>query len=129
MHFHQRFGAVQNLCEQTRQGDFTPAGDDVVGEFADGLLFHFVGHFGATHDQHDFGCAFAQRAHERERFVYIPDIHAQPDDARLRREQFVAHLLNRGFDGEFDHARVRLMRAEIGQQVAQAERSVRIACI
>ena len=78
--------AFEHGTAKRRERAITPAGDDIVGKRADPLLVRFVAHLRPAHDDGHFRRDAFQHRDSTRRFVHVPDIHAEPDDARPGRE-------------------------------------------
>ena len=127
MDFHQGFRPVEDLAAQLGEGDVAPACNQVVGQFDDFLLPRLMRHLGATEHDDDLGRHALEHGHQFRRFLDVPYIDAKTDDARLVDEDALDQFRGLGADDKFLQPRLRLQRAHIGQQVAQAQRSVGIA--
>ena len=127
MNFLSRRGVGQDLPTQRREGDLPPAGDDIIGHLRDRLRFSFVRHLRPAEHNHDFRREPFQQRNQLGRFLNVPDVNAQADDARRFRQQALGHHGRAAANDEFDDLAVRLQLAHIRQQVTQAERGVRVS--
>ena len=86
-------------------------------------------HFRPAQHDDDVGRHALEHGHQLGGFLDVPDIYAKTDDARLVDEDAFDQF--RGFraDHEFLQPRLRLQRTHVGQQVAQAQRSMGVAGI
>ena len=127
MHLHDRLGAVQDLAAQLGESDVAPAGDDVIRQLDDFLLACLVRDFRAAQDDGQMWRHPLEHGHQAGGLFHVPDIDAEADDARRMRQDALDQVGGLGADDEFLDPGLLLQRAHIGQQVAQAERGVRIA--
>jgi hypothetical protein len=135
-HFHQRLRAVQQGAAQFGEADVAPAGDQVVGEADDFLIFPFVADFRPAENDVQRRPGGFELANQFGGRRDVPDIDAEADDLRLAVERFAEFgqdcrddFRHRPGNGEFaqDGALTQAVPAvpvEVGQQVAQAERGV-----
>ncbi len=137
-HLHQRLWPVQQGAAEFGETDIAPAGDQVVGQPDNFLIFPFVADFRPA--EHDFqvGSRQFELADNFRRRRHIPDINPEADDLRaaIRRitqlgKQRFDNLRRRPGNGEFAQhgAGAQLVAAvtgHVGQQITQAQRGVNV---
>ncbi len=102
------------------------AGDDMVGQLDDVLLLGLVTDFRAAEDDFDVGPDAFDGGDDFGGRLDVPDVNAEADDFGISREQDFRDVERALVDVEFGEAGARLQLAQIGQQIAQAERGVDI---
>lgn len=100
------------------------AGDGVIREGDDFLALGFVADLGAAEDDAEFGSEAFEQGDDLEGWADVPDVDAESEDTGLLGEQGFDDFERGLFDLEFGDGGARLEIAEVGEQVAQAERGV-----
>ena len=96
----------------------------MVGEGDDGLVFGFVADLGSTEDDFEVRAEAFQCGNDFEGWIGIPDINAEADDFRVLGEKDFGDVERALIDIELDESGAGLERAEVGKEVAEAERGV-----
>ena len=100
------------------------ARDDVVGELDDGLIFSFITDFRAAEDDYDFRPQPFDGGDDFRGRRDVPDINAEADDFRLVRQNHFRDVERALVDVEFHERCAGSQVAEVGEQIAQAERGM-----
>jgi len=118
---------LQKFAAQLGKADVAPAGYHVIGQAHDLLLIAFVTDLRPAQHHGDVrGHAFEQGDHASD-LAHVPDVNAETDDARLRRQQSLDDLLSPVLQSELHDLRVTLQLAHVGGEIAQAQRSMDVA--
>ena len=96
----------------------------MVGELNDGLVFGFVADLRSAEDDFDVRPDAFDGGDDLGGGFDVPDVDAEADDFRIARQQDFRDVERTLIDVELGEAGARPERAEVGQQVAQAERGV-----
>ncbi len=102
------------------------AADHVIGELADRLLLGLVADFRPAHDDDQVRLQPFQVGYQLGRDPHIPDIHPEPDDPRTVTQDLLGQVNSALADLELEQLRARRQVAEVGQQVSQPERRMRV---
>ena len=138
---HERLRAVQQRAAQLGKTHITPAGDHMVGQMRDGLLFGLMAHLRPAQHQFEVGPRRLEQTDHLGGLCHVPDVHAKAHDLhpggcfrrRPQRGQQVRHHLlrrpgNRVLTQLGARAQARAaMPVEVGQQITQAQRGVNVA--
>ena len=96
----------------------------MVGQLNDGLVFGFIADLRSAKNDFDVGPDAFDCGDDLGGGLDVPDVDAEADDFGIARQQHFRDVERTLVDVELGEARARSQRAEIGQQVAQAERGV-----
>ena len=124
--FAGRSFASHQLPHQGGKTDVAPAGDDMIGQIADTLFVDLETDFGTTEHDDRLRRDRLELGHEPRGLLDVPDIHADADDARSFRQQFLDDILGLLADHELADRRGLPPLAKVRAQVAQAERGMRV---
>ena len=98
----------------------------MVGQLNNFLLFGFVADFRSAEDDFDVRPDTFDGGDDLGGLLDVPDVNAKPDDFGIARQEDFRNVERTLVDVELREAGARLQFAEIGQQIAQAERGVDI---
>src|ERR1017187_1970209 len=96
----------------------------MVGQLNDGLVFGFITDLRSAKNDFDVRPDAFDGGYNFDRGRDVPDVNAEADEFRIAREEDFRDVERTLIDVELHEARARPERAEIGQQVAQAERGM-----
>ena len=88
------------------------------------LLLPLVAHLRAAEDDDDLGREALEQAHDLRGLAHVPDVNAQPDDARPTGQKLLHDVQRALLYLELQQRGAGLKRAEIRVEVAQPERAV-----
>ena len=126
---------MQQGTAKPGKADVGPAGDQVIGEADNFLIFPFIADFRATEDYLQCRTRRLELSDDFRGLPNIPDVHPETDDLRCRArfaqlgEQGSDDFIDGSLDGEFaqDTHRPQVaasVTSQVGEQVAQAERGM-----
>lgn len=117
---------IENLAADRGELKVGFARDDEIGMADDFLAIGFIADFGAAKNEGDVGPEAFEGGGDLDSLGGVPDVNAESDDAGILGENGFDHIEGTLLKIEFEDGGARAERAEIGEEITEAERRVNV---